>query len=95
MSSVSTHVLRLVVVLSCLSCLPALAGAQDASRWFLAEGASNGVLEEEILIGNPGASALTVTVTLLPDPSATIAPGALLTRSFALDAASRLTVRVA
>ena len=95
MSFVSTHVLRRFAVFSCLLCLPALAGAQDASRWFLAEGASNAVLEEEILVANPGALALTVTVTLLPDPSATIAPGALLTRSFALDAASRLTVRVA
>ena len=95
MTSVSTHVLRLFCVLSCVLCAPALAGAQDASRWFLAEGASNGVLEEEILVGNPGGSALTVTITLLPDPSAIIAPGALLSRTFALDAASRLTVRVA
>ena len=70
MSLVSTHVLRLFCVLSCLLFAPAFARAQDASRWFLAEGASNAILEEEILVGNPGASDLTVTVTLLPDPTA-------------------------
>ena len=75
--------------------VPAAARAQDASRWFLAEGASNAVLEEEILVANPSASDLTVTVTLLPDPSAVIAPGAVLTRNFSLRATSRLTVRVA
>jgi lysophospholipase L1-like esterase len=95
MSFVSKYLVRLSVVLSCLTGLPASAAAQDASRWFLAEGASNAVLEEEILVGNPGPSALTVTVTLLPDPSATISPGAVLTKSFPLDVASRLTVRVA
>ncbi len=71
------------------------ARAQDASRWFLAEGASNAVLEQEILVANPGASNLAVTITLLPDPGAQIAPGALLTRTFPLGATSRLTVRVA
>lgn len=71
------------------------AHAQDASRWFLAEGASNAVLDQEILVANPGTSALTVTVRLLPDPSAVIAPGAVLTKTFPLGAASRLTVRVA
>ncbi len=71
------------------------AAAQDASRWFLAEGASNAVLEQEILVGNPGTADLAVTITLLPDPGAVITPGAVLTRAFPLRATSRLTVRVA
>ncbi len=81
--------------LCCLLLVASPATAQNASRWFLAEGASNAVLDEEILVGNPGSSAVTVTVTLLPDPTAQIAPGAVLTKAFALGAASRLTVRVA
>src|SRR6187402_1544902 len=95
MSLVSTHVFRLFCLLSCLLVAPTIARAQDASRWFLAEGASNAILEEEILVGNPGASDLTVTVTLLPDPSAQLAPGTTLTRAFPLKATGRLTVRVA
>ncbi|AMY09924.1 IPT/TIG domain protein [Luteitalea pratensis] len=95
MSLRSTHVLRLFCVLSCLLFTPALVWAQDTSRWFLAEGASNAVLEEEILVGNPGAYDLTVTVTLLPDPSAQLAPGTTLSRAFPLQATGRLTVRVA
>ncbi|WP_239493038.1 GDSL-type esterase/lipase family protein [Luteitalea sp. TBR-22] len=69
--------------------------AQDASRWFLAEGASNAVLEEEILVANPTALTLAVTVRLLPDASAVIAPGAVLSKTFPLGPTSRLTVRVA
>jgi lysophospholipase L1-like esterase len=70
-------------------------GAQDASRWFLAEGASNAVLDQEILVANPSALTLAVTVRLLPDASAVIAPGSTLTKTFTLGATSRLTVRVA
>ena len=85
----------LVPALVCLLIAAAPAGAQNAARWFLAEGASNSVLEEEILVANPSASDLTVTVRLLPDPSAVVAPGTTLTRDFSLKATSRLTVRVA
>lgn len=85
---------------SCLALLLSLlfasaTHAQDASRWFLAEGASNAVLEQEILVGNPGSSDVTVKVTLLPDPSAQIASGAVLSKTFPLKATGRLTVRVA
>jgi len=88
----------LVLPLACLVVLcgsrPAL--AQSASRWFLAEGANNAVLEQEILVGNPSATDLTVTVTLLPDASAVLTPANMvLARIFPLKASSRLTVRVA
>lgn len=69
--------------------------AQSAARWFLAEGASNGIFEQDILVANPGNAAVTVTVTLLPDSTATIAPGTVLTKTYLLGATSRLTVRVA
>lgn len=84
-----------VSVLVLLLCGASPSLAQSAARWFLAEGASNGVLEEEILVANPSASALTVTVRLLPDASAQVATGTSLTRTFPLAATSRLTVRVA
>lgn len=70
------------------------AAAQGSSTWFLAEGASNGTFDEDILVGNPSASILTVTVTLLPAPDAIIAPGGLLEKAFALPATGRLTVNV-
>lgn len=82
--------LCLLATIFALLLAPGSTSAQSAARWFLAEGASNAVLEQEILVGNPSASALTVTVRLLPDPSA-IAP-APLTKTFALGASSRLTV---
>ena len=89
-----SNLARLIVLLAALSGLaaPPLA-AQSADQWFLAEGASNAVLEEEILIANPSSSSVTVTVTLLPDPSA-VAPGTELSQAFALGPTSRLTVRV-
>lgn len=95
MSLSSIRLAGLVSMLGVLLLASGPAHAQDASRWFLAEGASNAVLDQEILVANPGTSALSVTVRLLPDPSAVIAPGAVLTKTFPLGAASRLTVRVA
>ncbi|MGV3516281.1 hypothetical protein, partial [Luteitalea sp.] len=47
--------------------------AQGASTWFLAEGANNATFAQEILVGNPSAQPVTVTVTLLPQADA-IAP---------------------
>ncbi len=79
--------------LALLVTVTTLATAQDASRWFLAEGASNAVLEQEILVANPGASNLTVTVRLLPDPSAQFDPTKLV-ETFALAPTARLTVRM-
>jgi hypothetical protein len=67
------------------------AGAQGASTWFLAEGANNAIFTQEILVGNPSANTLDVTVTLLPQPDA-IAP--VTTRTFTLAPTSRLTVRL-
>jgi hypothetical protein len=95
MTSVFRRATSLVAVGLCFALSAGSATAQHASRWFLAEGASNAVLEEEILVANPGAAALTVTVTLLPDPTAQIATGTALTKTFPLGAASRLTVRLA
>jgi lysophospholipase L1-like esterase len=83
----------LAFALLCLLVLPGRAAAQGASRWFLAEGASNGILEQEILVANPGTAALTVTVRILPDASALVTGAT--TKTFALGATSRLTVRVA
>lgn len=76
----------------CLAWSVAQAGAQGASTWFLAEGANNATFTEEILVGNPSAQALDVTVTLLPQADA-VAPT--LTKTFPLAASSRLTVRLA
>jgi lysophospholipase L1-like esterase len=46
---------------------PADARAQTHRRWILAEGAANSFFDEEILIGNPNATAANVTITLLPE----------------------------
>ncbi len=71
------------------------AAAQSASTWFLAEGASNGTFDEDILVGNPSASTLSVTVTLLPSPDAVITPsGTALEKVFLLPATGRLTVNL-
>jgi len=67
------------------------AAAQPASTWFLAEGANNATFAQEILVGNPSANALKVTITLLPQADA-VAPT--LTRTFDLAATARLTVRL-
>ncbi|AMY09926.1 IPT/TIG domain protein [Luteitalea pratensis] len=67
------------------------AGAQGASTWYLAEGANNATFAQEILVGNPSAQALKVTVTLLPQSDA-IAPT--LTKTFDLGPSARLTVRL-
>ena len=59
-----SNLARLIVLLAALSGLAAPpVAAQSADQWFLAEGASNAVLEEEILIANPSSSSVTVTVT--------------------------------
>ena len=69
--------------------------AQAASTWFLAEGASNGTFDEDILVGNPSASTLSVTVTLLPAPDALITPpDSALEKVFTLPATGRLTVNI-
>lgn len=81
-----------LALLFCVGAAPS-AFAQGASTWFLAEGASNGTFDEDILVGNPATSALTVTVRLLPAPDAIVTPaGATLERTFPLPATGRLTV---
>jgi lysophospholipase L1-like esterase len=66
--------------------------AQASSTWFLAEGVSNGVFDQDILVGNPSATALTVTVELFPAADA-IFTGANPV-SFQLPATGRLTVNL-
>ncbi len=66
--------------------------AQSASTWFLAEGASNQLFSEEILVGNPSAQALSVRVTLLPAPDA-LAP--ITSKVYTLGPTARLTVSLA
>jgi hypothetical protein len=85
------------LLLTLVVCLVAAGPArgQAASTWFLAEGASNGTFDEDILVGNPSASALTVIVRLLPAPDALITPvGSVLEKTFTLPATGRLTVNV-
>lgn len=67
------------------------AWAQGSSTWFLAEGANNATFVQEILVGNPSANALKVTVTLLPQADA-VAPT--LSKTFDLLPTARLTVRL-
>ncbi|MCC6164178.1 MAG: IPT/TIG domain-containing protein [Acidobacteria bacterium] len=67
------------------------AAAQGASTWLLAEGANNATFAQEILVGNPGAQALKVTVTLLPQSDALLTWES---RTFDLAGTSRLTVRL-
>ena len=86
---------RLVMALLCA--MPLLVGqagvarAQDASTWFLAEGANNAIFTEEILVGNPSSNTLDVTVTLLPQPDAIVTETV---KVFTLAPTSRLTVRL-
>ncbi|AMY09923.1 IPT/TIG domain protein [Luteitalea pratensis] len=85
------------IALTLLLCGSAVtpAFAQGASTWFLAEGASNGTFDEDILVGNPSASTLSVTVRLLPAPDALITPpGTVLEKVFTLPATGRLTVNI-
>ncbi len=68
-----------------------LAQQGDPSTWFLAEGANNATFTQEILVANPGAQAVDVTVTLLPQPDASVTQTV---RTYRMAATSRLTVRV-
>ena len=70
---------------------PAGPTAEDASTWFLAEGASNATFSQEILVGNPAAQAVDVTVTLLPQPDAIVTQTV---KTYRMAATSRLTIRV-
>jgi lysophospholipase L1-like esterase len=68
---------------------PAFAQAPAAqTRWYLAEGAT-GSFEEEILIGNPNATAADIKITYLQPGG--VAP---VTQTFSLPATSRYTVKV-
>jgi lysophospholipase L1-like esterase len=69
-------------------------GAQAASTWFLAEGASNATFDEDILVANPAAGMVKVTVKLLPAPDAQLAANAVLARDFDLPGTGRLTVNL-
>ncbi len=80
----------LVIAVAFWSAAPA--AGQGASRWFLAEGASNAILEQEILVVNPSSTPLDVTVKLLPDASAHVTGST--QKVFPLGATSRLTVHV-
>ncbi len=75
--------------------MPGLAEAQAHRRWLLAEGAANDFFDEEILIGNPNATAANVTITLLPEvfPGETDPPPPPVGRS-SVPATSRYTFRV-
>ena len=86
--------LRVALAILICACAVAPAWAQGASTWFLAEGASNGTFDQDILIGNPSPGTVTVTVKLLPAPDAQIAPNAILEKSFAVPGTGRLTVNI-
>jgi lysophospholipase L1-like esterase len=76
-----------------LSVVPSLVCAQTPpapqSKWYLAEGATGSYFEEEILIGNPNATAADIRITFLRPGGGTPA-----TESFTMAATSRRTVRV-
>lgn len=69
-----------------------LAEAQPPAKytyWILAEGAANDFFDEEIVIGNPNATAAQVDITLLPEGAAPIN-----VPRFAIGASSRFTFNV-
>jgi lysophospholipase L1-like esterase len=80
----------LILIVLLIGCGDAL--AQASSTWFLAEGVSNAVFDQDILVGNPSATALTVTVELFPAADA-IFTGANPV-SLPLPATGRLTVNL-
>lgn len=81
--------IKLSLVLCLLLTAAAPARSQTSSTWFLAEGASNALFNEDILVANPNTSAVTVTITLLPQPGAlTSGPDS---KAYALPALSRGT----
>ncbi len=83
---------RFLIFVACCLLGIAEAAAQPASTWFLAEGASNATFDQDILVGNPSANALTITVELFPAPDAQFAsPNPV---SFPLPATARLTVNL-
>ena len=51
-----------------------VAEAQNYRRWYLAEGAANAFFNETILIGNPNPTVANVTIRLLPEAAAPMAP---------------------
>jgi lysophospholipase L1-like esterase len=74
-----------------------LVGADDAiaqvsSTWFLAEGVSNAIFDQDILVGNPSSVPLTVTVELFPSADAQFTGTN--PRTFTLPATGRLTVNL-
>jgi lysophospholipase L1-like esterase len=83
---------RLVILVVAL-CVLASHGAADAqpslTKWYLAEGATGPFFEEEILIGNPNASAATISITYLQPEG--VAP---IVQTFTIQPTSRKTVRV-
>lgn len=81
-----------VLLLVMLLCCSTDAFAQSASTWFLAEGASNAIFDEDILVGNPSGAALTVSVQLLPGSDAIFTGPNPVT--FTLPATGRLTVNL-
>ena len=83
------------IALTLLLCVGAAAPAfAQASTWFLAEGASNGTFDEDILVGNPSPGTVSVTLTLLPAPDAVIGPGTVLEKAFTLPGTGRLTLNL-
>lgn len=87
-----------LVALTALAMVLLLAGAPPTSaqttpppqsKWYLAEGATGGFFEEEILIGNPNATAADIRITFLRPGGGTPA-----TETFTMAATSRKTVRV-
>ncbi|MBA2354623.1 MAG: hypothetical protein H0V80_08150, partial [Acidobacteria bacterium] len=92
-SLLTQTVVRLVLAVVLVSGSAAVAAAQGASRWFLAEGASNGTFDEDILVGNPSAGTLSVMVRLLPAADAVLTGSN--PRTFTLPGTGRLTVNLA
>jgi lysophospholipase L1-like esterase len=80
---------KLSLVLCLLLVAAAPARSQTSSTWFLAEGASNALFDQDILVANPNTSAVTITITLLPQPGALLSGAD--TKAYTLGALSRGT----
>ena len=79
---------RLVLLSGFWFATPADVLAQARTTWYLAEGATGGMFDEDILIANPNATSANILITFLPTGQPSI------TEDFVMLPTSRLSVRV-
>lgn len=81
----SSFVLAAALALQVLAPMPATA---QYTKWYLAEGATTSFFEDEILVANPNASPVTLTLTFLPENTASSQ------QTVTVPATSRTTLRL-